>query len=73
VYPSCKYTLLWSDQPLPLLSLTFFPNPPLFNSFQYISLYHIPSQMLYFLISLMLYHTLSFPPPPSSITKIVYF
>jgi hypothetical protein len=37
MYPRCDYTLLWSVQPLLLLSLTPSLPTPFFNSFQYIS------------------------------------
>jgi hypothetical protein len=45
MYPHCESTLLCSVQPLPLLSLTAFLPPPLFNSFQYTSLCPLPAQM----------------------------
>jgi hypothetical protein len=45
-YLCCEYTLFWSAQPLPLLSLAPSLLPLFFNSFQYISLYPVPSQML---------------------------
>jgi hypothetical protein len=52
MYSVCDYTLLWPIQPFPLLSLTpsLLPNPPLFDSFQYISLCPLPSQMLFYVI-----------------------
>jgi hypothetical protein len=45
MYPYCDYSLLWSVQPLPLLSLTPSLPHPLFNSFQYILSYPLPAQM----------------------------
>jgi hypothetical protein len=58
MYAQCGYTLFWSVQHLPLLFLTPLPLLPFFNSFQYTSLYPLPSQILCFMILLMLYHSL---------------
>jgi hypothetical protein len=44
----CGCSLLWSIQPLPLLSLTPLPPTPLFNSFQYTSLYLLPSHLMFY-------------------------
>jgi hypothetical protein len=74
VYLHCGYTLLLSVQPLPLLSLTLLPPNPHFSTFQYISLYPLPSQMLCFRILLMFYHSLfPFPLPLSSIEQFHYY
>jgi hypothetical protein len=54
MYPCCESTLLWSIQPLPLLSLTPLPPTQLFfSNFQCTSLYPLPAQMLHFPILLM--------------------
>jgi hypothetical protein len=60
IYPLCGYILLWSVLPLSLLSLTAsLPTPnPIFQLLEYMSLYPLPSQMLYITILLTLYHSL---------------
>jgi hypothetical protein len=79
MYPHCEYTLLWPAQPLLLLSLTLFlPIPLFFNSFQYIGLKPLPSQMLCFIILLILYPSLfpsllpQVPLSSSTITNMFY-
>jgi hypothetical protein len=57
MYSSCGYTLLWSIQSLPLLSLTSLPPTQhlltAFSTYPYILCLHI----LCFTILLMLYHS----------------
>jgi hypothetical protein len=43
MYALCGYALLWSDQSLQILSPIPLPPTPFFNSFQYASLYPLPS------------------------------
>jgi hypothetical protein len=72
MYAHCEYTLLWSVQPLLLLSYPFTSYPPFFNSFQYTSLYHLAS----YLMSCDITDALSFSFPEfqssSTITNILY-
>jgi hypothetical protein len=68
MYAHCGYILLWSIQPVPLLFLTPLPlTPPFFNSFQYISLYPLPSHLMLYNIADVLLFSFPFPPSLSSI------
>jgi hypothetical protein len=49
-----------SFNPFHYSPLAFYLPPPIFNSFQYTSLYPLPSQMLCFTIFLVLYHSCFF-------------
>jgi hypothetical protein len=67
---TCHYSL-WLSKTL-LCVYTNFLDPfiscsysPFFNSFQYISLYLLSSQMLCIMILLILYHSFFIPPSPS--------
>jgi hypothetical protein len=67
MYAHC--TLIWSVQPLLLLSLTFTSHPPFFNSFQYTSLYPLPSDVIFHYITDAL--SLSLPFPLSLSSRVV--
>jgi hypothetical protein len=62
MYAHCGCALLWSVQPLPLLSLTLLPpTSPFFNSFQYTSLYPLPSHLMLCDITDALSFSVTFP------------
>jgi hypothetical protein len=58
MYAHCGYTLLWSVRPLPLLSLTPLPPTPHFSTEFNTHTYILFLQILYYVILLMLYHSL---------------
>jgi hypothetical protein len=72
MYPCCEYTLLWSVQFLPLVSLTPLPPTPILYSFQYIPLFPLPLQMFYNIIDALSF-SFPFPPSPSSIEWFHYY
>jgi hypothetical protein len=68
MYAHCGCPLLWSVQPLPLLFLTPLPPTQFFNSFQYTSLYPLPSHMLCDITDAL---SFSFPFPLSEFHRVV--
>jgi hypothetical protein len=70
VDPCSECTFLCSLQPLhTTLPYPFTSHPSFFNSYQYISLYPLPSHGMFYDITDSLSFPLPFPPSPSSIEK----
>jgi hypothetical protein len=74
MYPHCGCALLWSVQPLVLLSLSLLPLTPIFQQFLiHILISSTFTYVMFYDIVDALSFSFSFPPSPSSIEQFHYY